>query len=311
MARQYLSIRLWGAPAAISIYALTGWLIAMERTRGVLLLQFWMNGLNIILDVWFVLSLGWGVAGVASATIIAEYTAVMLGLYLARQAFSGSQWRNWGRVLDPVRLRRMIEVNGNILIRTLLLQTIMLSFMFVGAGMGDRTLAANQILMQFLSITAFALDGFAFAAEAMVGNALGAKAIAELRRAAWLSTQWAFGVSLLLGATFAIFGGALIDAMTTAESVRIAARAYLPWVALAPVIGVFSWMLDGIFIGATKTREMRNAMLQSAVMFAVIAWGFVWAFGNHGLWAALLVSYVLRTLTLWRYYPRIEAEALA
>jgi MATE family multidrug resistance protein len=117
LAQRYLAIRIWGAPAAISIYALTGWLIAMERARSVLILQLAMNGINVVLDLLFVLGFGWGVAGVAAATLIAEWSGVLLGLWLCRAAFSGAQWRDWARVFDPVRLRRMAQVNGDILIR--------------------------------------------------------------------------------------------------------------------------------------------------------------------------------------------------
>ena len=184
LARTYLGIRIWGAPATIAIYALTGWLIAMERARGVLALQLLMNAVNVVLDLWFVLGLGWGVAGVAVATLIAEWSGLLLGLWLCRAAFAGAQWRDWGRVFDPARLRHMARVNGDILVRSVVLQASFTSFLFLGAGLGDVTLAANQVLLQFLSIAAFALDGFAFAAEALVGQTLGGRDRAGLRRAA-------------------------------------------------------------------------------------------------------------------------------
>jgi multidrug resistance protein, MATE family len=175
LARDYLAIRIWGAPATIALYAVTGWLIATERTRGVLVLQLWMNGLNIALDLWFVLGLGWGVQGVAVATLISEITALGLGLWLCRAAFAGAQWRDWGRVFDRARLLRMWQVNSDIMLRTIALQAAMTGFVFTSAGFGDVQLAANQILWQFLMITAYALDGFAFAAEALVGQAVGAR----------------------------------------------------------------------------------------------------------------------------------------
>ena len=148
----------------------------MERARGVLALQLAMNGLNALLAFLFVLGLGWGVPGVATATLIAEWSGLLLGLWLCREAFAGAQWRDWARVFDPERLRRMAEVNGDILIRSVILQASFTSFLFFGAGLGDVTLAANQVLLQFLSFTAYALDGFAFAAEALVGQTLGAHA---------------------------------------------------------------------------------------------------------------------------------------
>lgn len=309
LARQYLAIRIWGAPATIAIYALTGWLIAMERTRGVLVLQLVMNGLNVVLSVAFVLRLGLGVPGVAAATLISEWTGLALGLWLCRAAFAGDQWRDWGRVLDPARLRRMAAVNGDILVRSVVLQASFTAFMFFGAGLGDVTLAANQVLLQFLSITAYALDGFAFAAEALVGGALGGRDRAALRRAAVLASVWGGAASVLLALVFLVLGPALIDLMATAPEVRATARAYLPWIAAAPVIGIAAWMLDGVFIGATETRAMRNAALVSVAVYAAAVAVLLPRFGNHGLWAALMVLNVTRALTLGRRYPALEARA--
>ncbi|WP_118135673.1 MATE family efflux transporter [Oceanicella sp. SM1341] len=309
LGRAYLAIRIWGAPATIALYAVTGWLIAMERTRAVLLLQLWMNGLNVCLDLWFVLGLDWGVEGVATATLIAEWTGLALGLWLCRAAFTGAQWRDWGRVFDRARLRRMAAVNGDIMVRSVLLQASLTSFLFLGADFGDVTLAANQILLQFLEITACALDGFAFAAEALVGQAMGARARAALRRGAWLSSLWGVGGALVLALAFALGGTLIIDAMTTAETVRAEARAYLPWAVLAPVVGILAWMFDGIFIGATRTRDMRMAAIWSSLIYAGALVLLIPAFGNHGLWAGLMVLNTARAATLWLRYPALEREA--
>ena len=306
LARQYMAIRIWSAPAAISIYAITGWLIALERTRAVLLIQLWMNGLNILLDLWFVLGLGWGVQGVATATFLAEWSGAALGLWCCRAAFAQPAWRDWARVFDGARLRRMWELNTDILIRSLLLEGIFLSFMFFGAGLGDVRLAANQVLLQFLMITAYALDGFAFAAEALVGRALGAGQRGLLRRAAVLTSAWGLGICLAMGIGFALGGGALIDVITTAEPVRAAARDYLPYMMAAPVLGWAAWMLDGIFIGATRSRDMRNMMILSFLSYAAaLALLLPWL-GNHGLWIALLLSFVVRGITLGLRYPALE-----
>ncbi len=309
LARDYLAIRIWGAPATIAIYALTGWLIAMERTRGVLALQLLMNGVNVVLDLWFVLGLGWGVEGVAIATLIAEYSGLALGLWLCRPAFAGDQWRDWPRVFDRDKLRRMAAVNGDILIRSVILQASFTSFLFLGAGLGDVTLAANQVLLQFLSITAYALDGFAFAAEAVVGQAMGARRRADLRRGAILTSQWAFGGAALLTVALLAAGPWLIDTMATAPAVRAAARVYLPWMAVAPLIGVGAWMLDGVFIGATRTRELRNAMLVAVAIYAAALSLLLPTLGNHGLWASLMILNLARTITLGLRYPALEASA--
>jgi hypothetical protein len=176
LARDYMAIRVWSAPALIALYGITGWLIAAERTRAVLVIQLVMNGVNVVLNLWFVLGLGWGVPGVAVATFVAEWLGFALGLWFCRDALARGHWRDWPRVFDAARLRRMAGVNGDILIRSLLLEAIFVSFLFLGAGMGDVRLAANQVLLQFLHVTAYAMDGFAFGAETLVGQAMGARA---------------------------------------------------------------------------------------------------------------------------------------
>ena len=305
-ARAYMRIRIWSAPATISIYAITGWLIAQERTRAVLVIQLWMNGMKILLDLWFVLGLDWGVEGVAFATFLAEWTGAALGLWLCRAAFAGPAWRDWVQVFDGPRWINMARVNSDILIRSLLLQAIFVSFLFLGSGLGDVTLAANQVLLQFLMITAFALDGFAFAAEALVGRAMGARQRDIVRRSAVLTSGWGFVICVLMAVVFAWGGGAIIDLMTTAVSVRAEARVFLPYMTAAPLLGCASWMLDGVFIGATRSRDMRNMM---AVSFAIYAASVIillpWL-GNHGLWISLLISFVARGVSLGLRYPALE-----
>ena len=307
-AQTYLSLRIWGAPATIALYAVTGWLIAVERTRSVLVVQLLMNGLNVGLDVWFVLSLGWGVQGVAVATLIAEWSGLAMGLWLCRDALGWAALRDRARIFDAARLARMLAVNSDIMVRSVVLQGSFTAFVFLGAGLGDATLAANQVLMLFLEITAFALDGFAFAAEALVGAAIGAGTRGGVRQAGILASEWGFGGAVLLALGFWLLGPWIIDLMTTAPEVRAIARLYLPWLAVAPVIGIASWMLDGIYIGATWTRPMRNAMLQSVGVYAVAVAVLVPAFGNHGLWAALMVLNIARAVTLGLRYPALERQ---
>lgn len=308
LARQYMAIRIWSAPAAIALYAITGWLIAQERTRAVLVIQLWMNGLNVLLDLWFVLGLGWGVQGVAVATFIAEWSGAALGLWLCRAVFAGVLWRAWARVFDTARWVHMFRVNRDILLRSLLLEGIFVSFLFVGASMGDVTLAANQVLIQFLMITAHGLDGFAFAAEALVGKAMGAGQRTALRRSAVLTSIWAAVVAVVLTLVFLAAGPALIDLMTKAEDVQTQARLFLPYLVAVPVLSVGAFMLDGIFIGATRTRDMRNMMAVSFVIYVAAAGAMVPLLGNHGLWLALLISFVARTITLGLRYPSLEAQ---
>jgi multidrug resistance protein, MATE family len=309
LARSYMQIRIWSAPAAIAIYAITGWLIAQERTRAVLVIQVWMNGLNILLDLWFVLGLDWGVEGVALATFLAEWTGAALGLWFCRAAFAVPAWRDWPQVFDGPRWVNMMKINGDILIRSLLLQAIFISFLFLGSGLGDVKLAANQVLLQFLMITSYALDGFAFAAEALVGNAMGRKQRDILRRSALLTSGWGLLACALMTVGFALGGGAVINLMTTAPLVRAEALAFLPYVIAVPVLGWASWMLDGIFIGATRSRDMRNMMVVSFSVYCVCVAALLPMLGNHGLWTSLLISFVARGVTLGLRYPALERAA--
>lgn len=310
LAQSYIKIRVWSAPAAIALFGITGWLIASERTRAVLVIQVWMNGLNIILDILFVLSFGWGVEGVAIATLIAEWTGLAVGLWFCRDVFLRPFWNQWSRVIDKAKLLRMASVNGDILLRSLFLEAIFLSFLvFYSAQFGEVGHASNQILLQFLHVTAYGLDGFAFAAETLVGSAMGAKNSARLRRAALYTSAWGLALTTVFSICVFLWGADAIDLMTTSEEVRSGAKIFLPWMTAAPVVGVAAWMLDGIFIGATRTADMRNMMAISTLIYFAAVQILVPGMGNHGLWAALLISYVARGVTLGLRYPALERAA--
>lgn len=304
-ANTYMSVRIWSAPAAIALYGINGWLIASERTRAVLALQVWMNGLNIVLDVVFVLGFGWGVAGVAFATFLAEWSGLALGLWFCRDAIRRPFWNDWPRILSRARLIRMAVIHRDILLRSLFVESIFVSFLFFGARYGDVPLAANQILLQFVHLTAHALDGFAIAAETLVGNAVGARDRARLRKGAVLASAWGAGVMVVFSVAVWAFGPWVIELMTTSDEVRLAAKALLPWMIAAPVLGIAAWMLDGIFIGATRTGDMRNMTAVSAAIYFVSVW-VLSDYGNDGLWMALLISLVARGVTLGVRYPALE-----
>lgn len=308
LAGDYFDIRIWAAPATLANYAVLGWFIGLGRTDIGLVLQLVLNLSNMALDALFVLGFGWDVRGVAAGTLLAEYLALAVGMALcARHA------RNFGRLridmnvwFEPQKLRRTISVNADIMIRSLALVFVFVWFMSRGAAAGDVVLAANAVLMQFNSVSAFFLDGLAFAAEALVGRAIGARRRSALMRAIRVTTLWAVGTAVVIAAVLWSAGGIFIDALTVDAAARAAARTYLPWAALAPLLGVWSFQLDGIFIGATRSREMRNAMLSATAIF-LVGWWLLTPFGNHGLWAALWVSYLARLLTLGRYLPRLVA----
>ena len=309
LTRDYLFIRIWTAPAAIAVYALTGWLVAMERTGSVFWVQLVMNGVNIALNFVFVLGFGWGVSGVAIATVIAELIGAGLGLWFCRAAFAKPAWRDWPRVMRRAQLIKMALLNTDILLRSAMLMIIFSSFVFLGARFGDVTLAANEVLIQFMYITAYAMDGFAFAAETLIARAYGRRDPGRVRRSAVMTGMWGVVVCASTALAFALAGPWLIDLMAKDVGVQQVARDYLWWMVAAPLVGCAAWMFDGIFIGAGRGRDMRNMMAISFVLY----WGAVLVllplFGNHGLWAALLVSFVARGVTLGARYPALERAA--
>lgn len=306
LTEEYVSIRIFSAPAAIATYGITGWLIAQERTQSVLVLQLAMNGLNVILDILFVLGLDYGVEGVAYATLIAEWFALFLGLYLCREALWIKFWEEIHRIFDRAKINRMVSVNSDILIRSLFLGLALVSFLFLSSDFGDITLAANQILLQFLFFTAYALDGFAFSSETLVGQSIGAENRPAVRKSSILTSTWGMITAVIVSVVFALTGPMIITIMTTEPMVRIEAMNYLWWVVLVPIIGGPSWFLDGIFIGATKTREMRNGMMISFFFYVIALVITMPTMENAGLWLSLYILFILRALTLGLKYPSLE-----
>jgi MATE family multidrug resistance protein len=305
LASGYFDVRIWAAPATLANYALLGWLIGLGRTGLALVLQLVLNSTNIVLDIVFVLGFDWGVRGVAFGTLLAEYVALAAGVALVSRelAARGARMR-LPRVLDPARVRHTLAVNADIMIRSLALILVFVWFVAHGAAQGDVVLAANAVLLHFVSVAAFFLDGLAFAAEALVGRAIGAARRAGLLAAVRMTTVWAVAVAVVITLVLLAAGPILIDALTVDAGARAAARSYLLWAAFAPLLGVWSFQLDGIFIGATRTVEMRNAMLATLAVY-LGAWWLLRSFGNDGLWAALYVSYVARAGTLLYFYPRL------
>ncbi len=306
LAQKYISIRVWSAPAAIGLYGIVGWLIAIERTKSVLFLQFFMNGVNVLLDIWFVLVLNWGVQGVAIATVIAEVSALILGLFICYDRFKDKSWPTLRIVLSIARLKNMLSINLDILLRSITLEVIFVSFLLYGGKFGDVKLAANQVLLQFLHVAAHGLDGFALAAETLVGQAFGKKDRSILRKSIIVSSKLAFLLSCVMSISFLLFGSSLIDLMTTAENVRLEAKSYIIFITLVPILGVSAYMLDGIFIGATKTKDMRNMMFITLIFYVIALLLLVPYFQNTGLWSALLISFIVRGVTLAFRYPSLE-----
>ncbi|MEO1207090.1 MAG: MATE family efflux transporter [Pseudomonadota bacterium] len=298
-ARTYFTVRIWAAPAALMNYALLGWFIGQARADIAFGLQLLLNGINLVLSVLFVLVFEWGVAGVAAAVVIAELAALFAGGYLAtRQLVNrGQDWRKTD-ILNPEKFTQVLTVNGDIMVRTLCLLAIFFIMTASAARADELTLAANAILLAITAVTVYFLDGYAYAAETLVGQAVGAQDKNRFIAAGKLSTIWAAVTSLILSAAIFSAAPAIIDFMTTDAAVREAARTYLPWAALTPILGVWCFQLDGIFIGATATRAMRNMMILSLIVFLAAWWGLSGLYGNHGLWAALMISYIARAILL-------------
>lgn len=309
LAGEYYRIRIWGAPAALINMVVLGLMIGLQRTRLALLTHLTMNVLNIVLDLLFVLGFGWGVAGVAAATLIGEYGAAALGLWLSLRALRplGGDWQP-RRLRDLGRLRLLVALNANIFVRTLCVVGAMFWFAAVGTRLGDVTLAANAVLLHFQQIMSFGLDGLANSAEALAGSAYGSRKLAPFRTAVRVSFFWALVVAACFSLFYALAGGLLIGVLTGIDEVRQAAGGYLPWVILLPLISVWAYHLDGIYIATTHTREMRNSMLLAFLVFlATIELTLPWL-GNHGLWLAMVLLMVVRAATLLAWYPRIEAK---
>lgn len=305
----YFTIRIWSAPAALANLALLGWFFGVQNTRAALITQIYMNGINVILDIWFVLDLGWGVEGVAWATLISEYTAVVLGLLLA----SGLLRKLGGRA-NPQALfmaepfKRMLNVNRDLFLRSMCLQAVFVILTAVGARMGDTILAANAILLNLHVLAAYALDGFSIAVGALCGEAKGARIKSHFIAAIKVSIIWSLIFAIASCPLIAFFGPKVIDALTTTLSVRETARTYLIWSIILPMVSVWSFQLDGIYFGCTWSKEMRNSMALSLIVYLLSLAILVPAFANHGLWAAFTLLMAARGITMGWMLPRLQRE---
>ncbi len=308
-AYDYYQIRVWGSVFAMFNLASLGLLFGLQRMRTALILQLVLNGMNIVLDLIFVLGFGWAVAGVATATVLSEAVTAILGLWICCKVL-GFDFRQISvpRLLHKDRLLRLLTVNVNIMVRTLCLEVIFIYFMWVSAKQGDVVLAANAILLHLLYFLAFGLDGFAHAAEALAGNAYGAKNRKSLHQTVVVALFWSCIVALCFVLVYWLFGGLIIGLMTSIDSVQMLADKYLIWMIIAPVLCVWPFLFDGVYIGMTRTVEMRNSVFLSTVVFLAIAYPGTEVLGNHGLWLGVMVSFVVRGATLMYWYRNIEAQ---
>lgn len=298
LTQHYFHTRLFGLPAALASLALIGWFLGTQNARAPLAILLTTNLINVALDLWFVVGLDWGVAGAARASVVAEWSGVLVGLALTR----GALLRYPGR-LDRRALglwsswQPLMSVNRDIFVRSLALQLVFFLVTVQGARLGDATVAANALLLNGLMLTAHALDGLAHAVEALSGHAIGAQNRTELRRILTVAGGWSLLAGLAFGLFFLLGGEQFIGLQTDIPAVRETAIAYLPYLAALPLVAVWSYLLDGLFIGATRAREMRNAMLLAVAISLPLGW-LLRGLGNHGLWLAFLAFMLLRGICL-------------
>ena len=308
LTRDYAEIRIWSAPATLCIYVFTGVFIGLQQTSRAFFLQLILNLCNVALDFLFVIGFDMGVEGVALATLIAEYFAATCGFLLLREPLSRAlQQIDWPRLLERHAIFELMHANGNIFIRTLCLVFAFAYFTAQSAKFGEVVLAANAILIHLQSMMAYGLDGFAHAAEALTGSAYGAGKRHNFSRAVTLTSIWAVIMAAMISLLYLVFGELILGLFTNIQAVIDATLIYLPWLIVAPLISVWSFQFDGIFIGVGYTREMRNAMLMSTALYLVLLKLLVPYWGNHGLFLALSLFMLIRSFTLGFYYPRILA----
>jgi MATE family multidrug resistance protein len=311
----YCHIRIWAAPAALVNYVILGWLLGRQRARTALAMQAAINVVNAFVALVLVIQLHWGVAGIATATMAADYAGLLIGIAITVQskalaASSSADGTNipllWTDLLDGPSLSCLFALNRDLLLRTLSLVAVYAWFTRAGAREGDAMLAANALLLNLHNIASYALDGFANSTEALVGEAIGARRLADYRAVLRASTVAAGVVAGGMSITYIAFGAGLVRLFTNIEPVRVLAMHYLPWAIAMPIVSVWAFQLDGIFIGATRARDLRNSMLISFLGELALAIAAQYWLGNAGLWLALVGFMVFRATTLGLRLPRIE-----
>ena len=311
VAQQYFDIRIWGAPATLATFALMGLLIGLGKSRTLLIVQLFLNGLNILLDVWFAGILGWGASGIALGTVIAEWTTVLLAGWLVyrtlneRKLLTEVFWPK-AKIMDLSALLKTASANLDIMLRTLILVFSFAFFINQSAKFGDTVLASNHILLQLIAFSAFFLDGYAFVVEALVGGAIGAKRRDVFDLAVRRSTVLALITAILLALVIALVGDIAVILMTDISSVRLAANQLLPFAALYVLFSFAAFQLDGIFIGASFTRQMRDAAALSIAVYFIAWWALSDQHGIQGLWGAMIIYVVARAVALLLFYPSLR-----
>ena len=312
---QYFTIRIWGAPFALMNYVASGWLLGMGRAKEVLYIHLYMNIVNILLNFVFVYGYDMTANGVALGTVLSETTAFLLSLYYVKKhsrmnfsipIFSSIVLKN---IFNISAFKVLFSLNRDIFIRTMCLTMTLASFVVLGTRFGTEVLAANAVLMNLQNLTSYGLDGFAQAAEVLVGKEIGRKSKKNLRSAVIISSKWAIITAVAMTLFYYIFGEMIINLLTNIETIRNISSNYLTWIIILPLLSIWSFQLDGIFIGATAGSSMRNGMIISVISYILAIYILIPLWGNHGLWAAYSIFMIMRAITLFYKYPEIEKRA--
>ena len=297
----YFTVRIWSSPATLINYVLIGLFIGLQKTKASLAIVISSNLTNIILDIFLVVILKQGIAGLALATVLSEYTGMITGLFLLRKALP-HHYNFWATIersaFSLEKIKSQLTINNNLFIRTLCLIFTFSFFISQSAKYGPVILAANTLLMHFQSLMAFVLDGFAHATEALVGKTLGQKNQNLIRQILNTATLWSCAMAVFFSVLYLLMGDLFIKTLTDLIAVRSTSSIYLPWLIITPLISVWCYLLDGIFIGATWSQYMRNTMIFSTFFCFLPAWYFSQPLGNHGLWFSLLIFMFVRGLSM-------------
>ena len=308
LAIKYMSIRILAAPFAISMFVFVGWLYGMGKTFHSLCLLVTVNVLNILLDVIFVKFLYLGIAGVAYATIISEICGFCIGIYLSREFLLNKERIKVKLIFLSNKWKSFILLNIDIVIRSTLLQSVFLSYLIFGTLFGSEVLAANHILLQITFLSAYALDGIAFSAEILVGEAIGKRRYEEFKKVVKSALKLGFIFSGVISVSIYSLGFLVVDLMTSIKEVRLICYDFIIWISIMPIVSVFSYVYDGIFLGAARGKEIRIAMTQSFTIFFICAIVLIPLIENTGLWTSIVVFNSVRAVTLWSKIDRIKTS---
>jgi len=316
-AQLYFGIRIWSAPATLINLVLMGWFLGRQNARYPMWILVVTNLVNILLDLWFVLGFGWQVAGIAAASVVADYAGLLLGCGLLLRHLTAKTLIQamTSQLVRLAGLKRLFALNRDIFLRSLCLQSVFVFIAFQGAAFGDNTVAANAVLLSFLMLVSYAMDGLAYAAESLVGKAIGASDSKLLGNTLTILALWCMLLAMLFSGGYGLFGNLFVSLLTSIPEVQQQAALYLGWMIMLPLLACWAYFLDGVFIGATQGKTLRNSMVVALMGFS-LSFYLLQGWQNHALWAALSVFMASRSLSLaavlwwqWRTNTLLSASA--